>query len=229
MHRLSSPLPLAICAVAFCAGAVRCGDGGGGPDRIALRDERELVAAPQPLVEACRRAARRHDFVVLCPSQVPPPPQGAEQHVRPGDFDPTGAAYLLELSYVPQEGTFHVLIGGRRDPFPLATRGDRWPATVPLDHDLRLIGRTQQTPTAPGRKPIRPRLVTRTRIAGTRALILRVAPYPDGGVHGGHYAAIWNQDGHGYLVSIHVAEMVSVAAIVEDLQTLASTYRQPLE
>ncbi len=39
---------------------------------------------------------------------------------------------------------------------------------------------------------------------GQRALVLTVAPFQrGGGVHGGHYALVWNQGGNGYAVSFH--------------------------
>jgi hypothetical protein len=37
-------------------------------------------------------------------------------------------------------------------------------------------------------------------------LLPRVADYPDGGVHGGHLAVVWNQGQAGYALSTHFAE-----------------------
>jgi hypothetical protein len=50
---------------------------------------------------------------------------------------------------------------------------------------------------------LRLRVLRRVRIAGHRGLLLKAAPYPSGGVHGGHIAAVWSQDGAGYAVSLH--------------------------
>ena len=46
----------------------------------------------------------------------------------------------------------------------------------------------------------------RTTVGRAPALLLRVADYPDGGVHGGHLALVWNQDGSGYTLSLHFAD-----------------------
>jgi hypothetical protein len=34
-------------------------------------------------------------------------------------------------------------------------------------------------------------------------LVLATAPYPNGGVHGGHTVAIWNDRGNGYTLTMH--------------------------
>ena len=50
---------------------------------------------------------------------------------------------------------------------------------------------------------MRPAVVDRIEVAGHPGLLLQVAGFPDGGVHGGHLAAIWNQRGSGYVLSMH--------------------------
>ena len=69
-----------------------------------------------------------------------------------------------------------------------------------------------------GAKPLRPGQddSTQTRVAlrvlqtvdvdGHPGLLLQAAGYPDGGVHGGHIAAIWNQGRAGYVLSLHFTE-----------------------
>jgi len=44
----------------------------------------------------------------------------------------------------------------------------------------------------------------RARVAGRPAVALRMPwGYPAGGLHGDHVIVVWNQHGHGYLVSVH--------------------------
>lgn len=43
----------------------------------------------------------------------------------------------------------------------------------------------------------------RTSVAGHEALLLRARAYPEGGVHGGHLAVVWNVAGAGYAVTAH--------------------------
>lgn len=80
---------------------------------------------------------------------------------------------------------------------------------VPLvARDLGLVG---SRPLAPGQshgqeEPARLTLVRRTKAAAHAALLLSVGGYPDGGVHGGHLAVVWNQGVDGYALSMHFAD-----------------------
>ncbi|HEX2161459.1 MAG TPA: hypothetical protein VHF88_06525 [Thermoleophilaceae bacterium] len=47
------------------------------------------------------------------------------------------------------------------------------------------------------------RRVGTTRVHGRRAAIMKAPPYPKGGIHGDHAIVMWNEGGHGYLVSAH--------------------------
>jgi Cft2 family RNA processing exonuclease len=49
------------------------------------------------------------------------------------------------------------------------------------------------------------KLARRTTVRGRPAIVVRSQPYPAGGIHGGHVIVLWNQNGHGYLVSLHYA------------------------
>jgi hypothetical protein len=40
-------------------------------------------------------------------------------------------------------------------------------------------------------------------VHGSPALLLREPAYPQGGLQGGRVVVLWNQGGHGYLVSVH--------------------------
>jgi hypothetical protein len=128
------------------------------------------------------------------------------------DKRPGRCQSLLELgSDVPSGDrvlqVFHMLFGTRCRPFPLASRGPIWPrvfADVEPD-DLGLIGSTPEVPGKPnvGGQPVRLRVLSRIAVAGRPALLLRVKPYPAGGVHGGHVVVLWNASGRGYVVSLH--------------------------
>jgi hypothetical protein len=53
---------------------------------------------------------------------------------------------------------------------------------------------------------------------------LQQAGYPNGGVHGGHIAAIWNQGPNGYVLSLHFTEQPH-ASITSWQQTVTETAR----
>ena len=69
--------------------------------------------------------------------------------------------------------------------------------------------------------PVR-RIGTAT-VHDNRAALLRAPPYPQGGIHGGHVVILWNQDGHGYLVSAHGVRMPQRDIINVALQVARST------
>ena len=61
-----------------------------------------------------------------------------------------------------------------------------------------------------------PRLLAEVRARARRSpcsfTLLVPRPYPSGGVHGGHIAAVWSQDGAGYAISLHFEPRPGVAA-----------------
>jgi hypothetical protein len=103
----------------------------------------------------------------------------------------------------------HVLLGGQRAPFSLRGRaGQSWPRPgEPLPAPaLSLPTRSRSVPVKGGgrfqqEKPAR--ILRRTTVHRLAALVLKAPPYPLGLIHGGHIVVIWNQDHHGYLVSVH--------------------------
>jgi len=166
-----------------------------------------LHAAPAPVATACRVLARSRALAVLCPMRLPKG-RWAVSHrtLRNGR-----CAYLLDLNTRPfgQNIPFHELAGGRCGQWPLTTRSGRWPADSALADDLGLIGAKPLRPGQPSvtiPTPVRPRVLRRIEIAGHHGLLLQEAGYPSGGVHGGHIAAIWNQGGDGYVLSLHFTE-----------------------
>jgi len=79
-----------------------------------------------------------------------------------------------------------VLIGERQAPFPVELQpGDAFP-------DAPQLLLTKAT------------VLAQTTIRGLRGLVLQVPPYPEGGEHGGHVLVVWNPDGHGAFVSLHL-------------------------
>jgi len=57
-----------------------------------------------------------------------------------------------------------------------------------------------------GFDPVRLRLLRQIHVGEHAALLLVAAAFPRGGVHGGHLAAVWNQGGSGYALSLHFAD-----------------------
>ncbi|MEJ7798862.1 MAG: hypothetical protein WKF42_10220 [Solirubrobacteraceae bacterium] len=130
-----------------------------------------------------------------------------------GDFGAGRCAWLTGYQYRWPRGhdpdaVFHLLVGGRCDPFPLTTRAGRWPATVnDIEPSLRLVGAGSLSPGDPATTPsprVRPRVVVQTTVRGAHALVLAFGPYPGSGtVHGGHQAIVFNHRGDGQTVSMH--------------------------
>lgn len=144
---------------------------------------------------------------VLCPGRLPL--GGFES---PRNYGDAPCSYLFNLEprgMLKRTGAvFHVLFGGTCRPWNLRTQDGRWPASLsapPAGDDLRLIGTTSLMPgqTEADREHVRLRVLRRARIGSASALVLRNAPYPVGGIHGGHISIVWNADGAGYVVSGH--------------------------
>jgi hypothetical protein len=187
-----------------CAGSRQLADG-------AIYRPGPLVPADvgRDLAATCR-AIDAPRTVVRCPTWLPAPPRrdGAAAFTAANrDFDGSACGYLTELhirSGASAGYPFHVWFGGRCRPFSLRVRAGRWPARPRQAGYLALVS---PAPATPGRSPadplVRPRVVAATSVRGRRALVLAVAPYPRGGLHGGHYAIVWNEGGDGYAISLH--------------------------
>lgn len=198
-------------AVGLIAAAVlslACGAGGGmaGSAAVTAQDGRS-IEQDGVLARACRGAQRRAEMSVRCPAWLPGHDRDANPSldVRRLDLGDGRDAYLFEL-HRDDDGRrpFHVLFGGRARPLALDVVRSSWPARLPSDDELRLIGSRQLEPgDHAALKPVRLRVLRRTTVAAKRALLLRAAPFPDGGVHGGHHVIVWNDGGHGYAVSMH--------------------------
>ncbi len=175
-------------------------------------------AAPAAVVTACRLLARSRTLAVLCPMRLPKG-RWAVSHrtLRNGR-----CAYLLDLNTRPfgQNIPFPGLAGGRCGQWPLTIRSGHRPADPALANDLGLIGAKPLRSGQPGDTtptPVSPRVLRRIDIAGHHGLLLQEAGYPSGGVHGGHIAAIWNQGGDGYVLSLHFTEQPHAITIWQQM------------
>lgn len=195
---------LALAAAVFIAG---CGssphDAG-----VTVADHRSLPATgfartPSAVLRACRALVSRRRVRVRCPARLPDSGWAVTERTLVNDR----CAYLLNLAGAPVDSTapaFHLLLGGRCGQFSLSERAGRW---QPRPHsstgqDLGLLPCRAPSDDAACRPP---RMLAHATVDGHRALLLEVAPFPAGGVHGGHLVALWNQGAAGYLVSMHFA------------------------
>jgi hypothetical protein len=209
-----APRRLAVIVVAV--GVAGCGGGRATAARTSATNHggersatRTLQQAPAAVANACRSLARSRTVLVLCPTRLPAGRWGVNHStLRNGR-----CAYLLDLNTHPfgENVPFHALAGGRCQPWPLTTRNGHWPAGPSLANDLGLIGagplrpgQPSTTTTTPTRVP--PRILRHIHIGAHAGLLLQEASYPNGGVHGGHLAAIWNQNDNGYVLSLHFTE-----------------------
>jgi hypothetical protein len=188
----------AACAGLLAIAIVGCGSDADSPS--------PLPPAPAGVTDGCREAAEVAGFEVLCPSGWPQASRPTQVRLRLYE-DAGSAAYLLEEQdgFGDRAPVFHVFFGGQRRPFPAAFEGS--------GGQLRLTTRRVVTPyyASPkggrvlGRTVVeRPtRRVGTTTVRGQRAAIMQAPPFPKGGIHGGHTILMWNEGGHGYLVSTH--------------------------
>jgi hypothetical protein len=179
-----------------------------------------LLPVPEAVASACQQATGRAAFPVLCPSKWPPHGGAGEPKLRA--FGRTGDVYLLDAANGfsrRRTHVFHLLVGGQRRPF------GPWPSGVDSD-----LGVTTHKVTIPERgggtfvQQLLARRIATARVHGTRATVLREPPYPTGGIHGGHVVVLWNEGGHGYLVSVHAARL-SQAPLVSVALAMARSAR----
>ena len=158
-----------------------------------------LPVAPTAITKACARAAGVTAVPVLCPTRWPSPRGPGAPKARL--FEELSDVYLInvENGFSRRGGhVFHLMVGGQAEPF------GRWPAGV--DSDLRVTTRKVTIPQRGGGSFVQQlpaRRIGTVRVHGARASGLQEPPYPAGGLHGGHVVVLWNEAGHGYLVSVH--------------------------
>lgn len=161
-----------------------------------------LPPAPPGVAGGCRDAADVAAFEVLCPAGWPPAKRPGRLRLR---LYGSNVAYLLEAQsgFGSRSPVFHVLFGGQRKPFRADFKG--------VGKALRVTTRRVTTPIYRGGKrtgrdfvvSLPARVVGATSIRGRRAAIFKAPPSPTGGIHGDHSIVMWNEGGHGYLVSAH--------------------------
>jgi hypothetical protein len=177
-----------------------------------------LGGTPAVVARVCVERAQLRKFPVFCPTRYP--------HVRATETSTTGAvlrgpsfywASFNDFAGFPTGDGGHLILGGQRHPFSLVGKpGQTWPrpgqprpvAQLPLP---RLI----TTPMQGGKTFVaqRPaRILRHIQIGGRPALVLLASSYPLGGISGGHVIALWNERGHGYLISLHFATTPSGAS-----------------
>ena len=171
---------------------------------------RELGSVPADVRHACTRAARGVEFVVLCPTGWPTSRSHGPPALRWITRSP--GVYLLNAFNGPADSSphvFHLLLGGQQKSF-----GDGWSA---VDPGLRITTREVTTPIEGGGRFVQERPARRIGLAsvhGSPALVLREPAFPQGGLQGGHVLVLWNQGGHGYLVSVHGTAGLTQSALI---------------
>jgi hypothetical protein len=155
----------------------------------------------------------------MCPTSWPITSAAGEPQV--GAFDVAKDAYLLNAFNGLGDRSahiFHLLLGGQARPFGAAYES--------LDPLLRVTTRYVRIPMLRGGSFVQQRPAT--RIAGaivhdSHAAVLREPPYPQGGLHGDHVIVLWDQSGHGYLVSVHGYGMTEAALVRAAIELARST------
>lgn len=191
-----------------CAGVIGAALlGCGGSVESSSKHDRasgSVSAAARGISEACSGLGRT-TVRVLCPAWLP---GGPADRWSGGPLSGGGrCSYLISAvgSVSSDQVPFHVMFGGRCRRFSLAeTARKQWPIRPDFNHYLGLIG--ENPPHAgklPPAVPVRLRVIERTAIGQTPAVVLQVAAYPDAGVQKGHYAIVWNRGDAGYELSYH--------------------------
>jgi hypothetical protein len=210
----------AALAVAAVLGGWSCGGGSPSPrghDTTAgapTAAPERLVAMPHAAIRRCAALGPRRDVPVRCPTRLP----DAQWRLRYQTLERGRRAYLADFrTRSSTKGlAYHALAGGRVGRFPLRVRRGAWPAALPLARDLGLLGARQDRR---GRwHPVRLEVVRSARVRSSRALVIRAAEFPDGGIHGGHLGVVWNEGRSGYTLTIHFSPDAHLTpALQEDL------------
>jgi hypothetical protein len=170
-----------------------------------------IGALPLPVTKFCAQRARRADFPVLCPTRYP---RAAGSQVTASGSSLRGPSFYWasfnDVTGFPDDDDGHLVFGGQRAPFSLAgSRGQTWPRPGQPRPVAQLgLPRLLTTSLQTGDRYVaqRPaRILRRTTVRASEALILVAPPYPDGGFMGGHLIILWNWQHHGYMLSFHFA------------------------
>jgi hypothetical protein len=184
--RAAPALVAALAATCGCAsgGADERGTGASSP-AAAAATSLPLGPPPDAVGQLCGIVAMQKQQV-LCPTRFPHKPgtQADEsQTLAPGSYP----GYLIEWHLTKFRGgdLGHVTVGGQPTPFSFA-------GSIRRDGELALLGRLKV-------------LKRGVKIGRARGVVVQSPPHPRGGINGGHVSVLWNQDGRGYMVSLHFA------------------------
>lgn len=190
---------VALAAVASIAGSAKAGSFPGIPIR----------ATPRVVRVACEQRALFHHFPVLCPRRYPLVSHSAVTITATQFRAPS--FYWIETNDAagfPADDDGHLIFGGQRPTFSLrGAVGQSWPRPGERPSVQQLgIPRLRTIPLQGGGTFVqqRPsRILAHVSVRTHPGLVLAAAPYPLGGIMGGHVLVLWNEGGHGYLVSLH--------------------------
>jgi hypothetical protein len=186
--RVAPALVALLAATCGCASGGSGGSGGGGPAQpaaAAAATSIPLGEPPEAVGQLCGIVATGKQGV-LCPTRFPHKPGSESSDSKPLARDDY-PGYLIEWHVTKFRGSDlgHVVVGGQPKPFSFAR-------SIRRDGELGM----------PGRLKVLRRGVA---IGRARGVVVQSPPHPAGGINGGHVSVLWNQDGRGYLVSLHFA------------------------
>lgn len=184
-------------AVAALAALAGCGGRESPAPRTPAPPPAGTIRTPAALTAACTRAR------VACPAVWPPRLDGRALPRRSVTVfrDGPGVALVDVANGFCRRrcrGVFHAIVGQQARRVPPVAEGLRFPmrdVVIPVRGGGRFV---QQRA---------PRRLAVVRVGGARATVYAAAPYPQGGLHGGHVAVLWNAGGHGHIVSLHAVGM----------------------
>jgi hypothetical protein len=190
---------VALAAVALIASSVKAESSAGIP----------IGPTPRAVTAACKQRAMLGHFPVLCPRSYPLTSQSAVTITTTQFRAPS--SYWIETNDAAgfaADDDGHLIFGGQRPTFSLrGAVGQTWPRPGERFPVQQLgIPRLMTIPLQGGgtfaqQRP--PRVVAHVTVRAHRGLVLAAPPYPLGGIMGGHVLVLWNEGGHGYLVSLH--------------------------
>lgn len=160
---------------------------------VTLVDADRISARPAHTAASdCRSAARQVGYAIACPGLLPK------------DSVPTAAGPACPLRY---QGVFvhPACVGGRK----LAFMSVEWPTAARAGHLVVVTTSTRLPPLAAITAPVPPALYDRVeplgpaRIAGRRALWLRVPQGTASSAFAGHLVLYWTTRRHSYVVGFH--------------------------
>ncbi len=182
-----------------------------------------LGPAPAAVRHECAQRADYSSFRTSCPTRWP---------IRRGSATKLDAAIVRGPSQwwasfddpafgSPDGG--HIIVGGQKPALSLAGDvGQTWPRPgEPAPLPLLDLPKLRKTPDGfVSQKP--PTIVGHASVRGQPALVLTSAPYPFGGMNGGHVIVLFNVEGHGAFVSLHLGGYTQAQRIAAALAVAES-------